>query len=186
VWLLFSVQVRPLWRCTGPVDDFLIHVDAHQDRKKHPRAVEVSAQINILRDWLATRFLVQCLSGEFAPQANPIPTREQEVAVSVAGHTVSSYYTKLCEAEKKQSAKEVLMVLYLQKKCSWSDQTWANIYWQVFETSARKVPITQLATTSKLVYKWLTLEVRRAQHTKGETPAAKCPTAVRRLKTLCA
>ena len=31
-----------------------------------------STQINILCDWLATRFLDQCVSGEFAPQANPM------------------------------------------------------------------------------------------------------------------
>ena len=37
------------------------------------------------------------------------------------------------------------------KKYSWSDQTWANIDWRAFETSGRKMPITQLATTSTLV-----------------------------------
>ena len=77
----------------------LAHVAPHQDRKKHPQALEVSAQINILCDWLTTRFLDQCLTGEFSPQANPIPTREQEVAVSVARHTVLSHYSKRSREE---------------------------------------------------------------------------------------
>jgi hypothetical protein len=158
------------------------HVKSHQDAKTKKQDLGNDARVNVLCDFLATRYLNQMREGPLAPQSTPLRPVSVPIVITVKGHTISNHYTRRLHEEIGDDRHQE----YVRHKFNWDMQAHSSIDWQALEKFSKSVTLPDLSNASKLAHNWLPLGQRRQlleEDDAAKLQASLCPCCLKEVET---